>query len=272
MPRDIPLGNGSLLVAFDRLYRIRDLYFPHIGQENHAGQRPFHFGVLVEGQLSWVHEDGWTREIDYEEETLVSRVVLRHGELALEMVCADAVDFHVNAYVRQVLLRNLSSRSRVARLYFHHDFNILGNDVGDTAYYDPATRSLIHYKGSRYFLANCCGPEACGITSFATGVKNRPGFEGTFRDAEDGALGGNPIAQGSVDSTLEIEISLPPEGEAEAHYWIIAGESYDEVLELDRFVLSRSPDEFIQRTRDYWRCWVMAGSNGGAARHATSVG
>ena len=27
MPRDIPLGNGSLLVAFDTNYQIRDLYW-----------------------------------------------------------------------------------------------------------------------------------------------------------------------------------------------------------------------------------------------------
>jgi glucoamylase len=37
MPRDIPVGNGKLLVCFDGDYSIRDLYFPHVGQENHIG-------------------------------------------------------------------------------------------------------------------------------------------------------------------------------------------------------------------------------------------
>ena len=36
MPRDIPVGNGKLLVCFDKNYRIRDLYYPHVGQENHV--------------------------------------------------------------------------------------------------------------------------------------------------------------------------------------------------------------------------------------------
>jgi len=245
-----------MLVAFDSLYRIRDIYFPHVGQENHAGERPFHFGVWIDGQFSWVHDEGWTRSLAYEEETLVTHVILRNDSLGVEIVCADAVDFHLNVYLRHLRVRNLRESSRIARLYFHHDLSILGNDVGDTAYFDPATRSLIHYKGARYFLTNCCGPEACGINSFATGVKDRPGLEGTFRDAEDGDLGRNPIAQGSVDSTIEIEISLAAGGEAPSHYWIIAGESYDEVLRLDRLVLSRTPGELIQRTRDYWRCWV----------------
>ena len=32
MPRDIPVGNGSLLVNFDADYALRDLYWPHVGQ------------------------------------------------------------------------------------------------------------------------------------------------------------------------------------------------------------------------------------------------
>jgi hypothetical protein len=28
MPRNIPVGNGSLLVNFDRTYQLRDLYWP----------------------------------------------------------------------------------------------------------------------------------------------------------------------------------------------------------------------------------------------------
>ena len=46
MPRDIPVGNGRLLVTFDDRYQIRDVYFPHVGQENHAGAGPCRFGVL----------------------------------------------------------------------------------------------------------------------------------------------------------------------------------------------------------------------------------
>jgi glucoamylase len=31
MPRDLPIGNGSLLIAFDSEYRLADFYFPHVG-------------------------------------------------------------------------------------------------------------------------------------------------------------------------------------------------------------------------------------------------
>ena len=58
MPRDLPLGNGSLLVAFDRNYQIRDLYWPHVGQENHALGHAFRFGVWAEDKLRWLDDEG----------------------------------------------------------------------------------------------------------------------------------------------------------------------------------------------------------------------
>jgi GH15 family glucan-1,4-alpha-glucosidase len=37
MPRDLPVGNGNLLINFDTDYNIRDICYPYIGLENHAG-------------------------------------------------------------------------------------------------------------------------------------------------------------------------------------------------------------------------------------------
>ncbi|MFA7383090.1 MAG: hypothetical protein WC001_06535 [Desulfurivibrionaceae bacterium] len=49
MPRDIPVGNGHLLVCFDQKYRIRDLFFPHVGQENHISDDFCRLGVWSDG-------------------------------------------------------------------------------------------------------------------------------------------------------------------------------------------------------------------------------
>jgi glucoamylase len=51
MPRDILIGNGSLLVNFDQPYQLRDLYWPHVGRENHTAGHPSRFGVWVDGQF-----------------------------------------------------------------------------------------------------------------------------------------------------------------------------------------------------------------------------
>ena len=71
-------------------------------------------------------------------------------------------------------------------IFFHHDFRINENKVGDTAFFDPETESLIHYKKNRYFLINT-EPH---FHSFTTGRKAFRDQEGTWRDAEDGELNG----------------------------------------------------------------------------------
>ena len=153
MPRDIPVGNGKLLVCFDWNYTIRDLYFPHVGQENHLSGNPCRFGIFANNHLSWVGKD-WKKELAYEEDTLVTHVDLYHPDSAIIMTCRDTVDFHENVYLREISLENLLPETRNVELFFSHDFDISGNNIGDTATYDPESGGIIHYKASRYFLIN----------------------------------------------------------------------------------------------------------------------
>src|SRR3989442_1811709 len=104
MPRDIPLGNGKLLVTFDRYYQIRDIYFPHVGKENQTVGHPSRFGVWVDGQLSWLGPD-WQISLKYQEGTMVSQVEAYHPGLQIRLVCSDAVDFYESVYVRKILVR-----------------------------------------------------------------------------------------------------------------------------------------------------------------------
>ncbi|MBI2438110.1 MAG: glycoside hydrolase family 15 protein, partial [Lentisphaerae bacterium] len=228
MPRDIPVSNGSLLVNFDRLYQLRDIFWPHVGQENHTDGHPFRFGVWVEGQFSWVSADGWQRDLKYSDDSLVTLVTLRNASLGLSLVCQDAVDFHENLYIRQVTVQNESDRRREVRLFFSHDFHISGTSIGDSVYYEPERKAVCHYKGKRWFMINCARQSdnawALGVDQWAVGVKEVADKEGTWRDAEDGMLSGNAVAQGSVDSTVALHLTIPQRGDAVGYYWIAVGE------------------------------------------------
>jgi oligosaccharide amylase len=257
VPRDIPVGNGSLLVNFDRLYQLRDIYWPHVGQENHTEGHPCRFGVWVDGRFSWVSDDGWERELDYVKNALVSNVVLSNADLDLRLVCHDAVDFHENLYLRQIEVHSETDRERVVRLFFAHDFHISGQEVGDTAYYEPERRAVFHYKGKRWFVINVMGGSRSeGVDQWAVGVKETQGKEGTWRDAEDGCLSGNAVAQGSVDSAVGLHLIVPAGGSATGWYWVGVGDCFQEVTRINRAVRHKGPETFLDRTRDYWSLWV----------------
>jgi glucoamylase len=152
-------------------------------------------GVWVDHRFSWVGRE-WKRELKYRSSTLVTEVDLYHREMGLLLACEDAVDFHENVLVRQIAVENLEPRKREIRLFFANNLSISGNDVGDTAAFDPKTGGVVHYKGPRYFLANGMAQNSDDLAGFAVGQKGHGAHEGTYRDAEDGVLSGNPICPG----------------------------------------------------------------------------
>ena len=250
--RDIPVGNGSLLVTFDDKYQIRDVYFPHVGQENHTEGFPFRFGIWADNEFSWVYEDDWERELCYLSETLVTNVKLTNEKLGIEIVCNDTVASHENIFLRRIHVSNLLDKQREVRVFLHHDFRIYENKFGDTAFYDPESLALIHYKKHRYFLINT-EPH---FDVFATGRKAFRDQEGTWRDAEDGVLNGGAITEGSVDSTIQLNFTLPPQDAFEFFYWIAAGTSHAEVRRLNQHILTQRPQQYLNYTENYWRVWV----------------
>ena len=54
MPRDLPLGNGTLHINFDTKYNLRDIYWPHVGQELHTAGDISHLGVWVDEAFAWL--------------------------------------------------------------------------------------------------------------------------------------------------------------------------------------------------------------------------
>jgi glucoamylase len=269
MPRDLPLGNGSLLVNFDATYQLRDIYWPHVGLENHSKGQVFRFGVWVDGRFKWLEDAGWSRKLRYEADTLVTEVTLSHPELNLELRCRDAVDFHEDLYLRRIDIENPGEQAREIRLFFHHDFYISSNEVGDTAYYEPERRAVCHYKGARWFMINAATPGKqpddaadsiegwhVGLHGWACGHKGVGNLEGTWKDAEDGALSGNPIAQGSVDSTVAVHLTVPAGSTETAYYWLAIGRDFDAVTRINRAVRRRGPWHFMNRTAAYWHLWL----------------
>lgn len=261
MPRDLPLGNGHLLVAFDREYTLRDLYWPHVGQENHVRGARCRFGAWVDGRLAWLDDPGWERTMGYELETLVTRVVARHAALGIELTCADVVDLDRDLLLRRVDVRDLSGRPERAegplpevRLFWHHDLDMGGCAEGNTAYYAPELAAVLHYRGPNWLLLNLQVEGKIGVRHYATGSTRHFGREGTWRDAEDGELGRNAIAQGCVDSVIAAHLTAG--GTARAYAWVAVGKNHEAVASLDQLVRERGPEFFFARTRAFWTAWV----------------
>ena len=261
MPRDLPLGNGNFLVNFDLDYNIRDIYYPHIGQENHGEGCVSRTGVWTGGGFAWLSDSVWHKEMAYERDTLVTRVTADNPEMGLTLVFSDAVDFEEDILVRQVEILNRRDQPIAVRLFFHYQLRLLGRDVGDTIYYHPRLKALLMYKARRYFLASGQMNERIGIDDWTTwgsrGQKTGNGWE----DAEDGVLAKVPLSFGAAQGILGLEAAdVPAQGRATIYHWLAVGDRFHRVEELNNLVLQRGPRSFIERTRQYWRVWANKGS------------
>jgi GH15 family glucan-1,4-alpha-glucosidase len=255
MPRETVLGNGRLTIALDEKTNIRDLSYPLEGLENHAKGHAFRTGIWVDGAFSWVGDE-WNISSNYLPDTQVSKSTALNNKLQIELKINNAVYSFQDLFLRKIQVTNLSENEREVRVFFTHDFHIYSEDYGDTAFFEPSLRAIVHYKRKRYFLINGVTKNNDGIYEFATGQKEAFGREGTWKDAEDGKLGKNPIAQGLVDSTVSFKLDMNPKSSTNIYYWIACGKNLEEVKDLNDFVKQEKVENLLLKTEDYWSAWT----------------
>jgi GH15 family glucan-1,4-alpha-glucosidase len=300
--RDLILGNGNILLGLDGELCLRDFYYPYVGMNNHVGGQRCRVGVWAEGHFQWVERYTWQIRPGYVPGSLVADSSAQSANLGLRLRIREGVHFRDNLYLRRITLQNQLGTAREVRLFLAHDFSINETAGDDTAFLDPATRAIIHYERGAYFLinggrsvdssqltvdsregdpsqlstVNCqlsTGSEATsGISEFATGIKGFAWAEGTWRDAEDGHLQGNPVAQGSVDSTIAFHVSLPPNGEETINVWIAVGDGLEAVRQADEQVRRRTVERLLEETTAFWRSWLLGAQSSGLRAQGSGPG
>jgi len=255
MTRPIILGNGNMLVCIDKHSRIRDFYYPYVGQENHVSSNRHRIGVWVDNDFSWVSEETWDLAMGYKKDSLVSEVVAYNDTLKVELTISEAVHFKKNILLRKVDVKNEGAREREIRVFFSQHFQISEANIGDTVYYNPILESIINYKGRRYFLIGGMADKK-SFTDYATGNSWSSDRDGTWRDAEDGVLSKNSIEHGTVDSTIGFSLKIKSKESKPIDYWIAVGEKHKEVRDLKNFIVEKSVTALIKETEEYWIRWV----------------
>lgn len=254
MTRNLILGNGNMLVCLDKNARIRDFYYPHVGEENHVSSKVHRIGVWVEGKFSWISSTDWDLSIKYKKETLVSEIWAYNDELKIGIKMNEAVHPEKNIYLREFSVEN-KGKARKVKIFFNQEFQVSESNIGDTVYYDPISKSIVNYKGRRYFLIS--GEfDKKSFSDYATGVSGVDGRAGTYVDAENGVLSKNAIEHGSVDSTVGFEMDLKANESKKLDYWIAVGKNHDEVLALNDFIAKETVKKLINYTGEYWKKWV----------------
>ncbi len=263
MARPIVLSNGELHVGLNGYGTVHDFYYPYVGFENHSagGNLRHRIGVWVEGSISWIdnpnnNQNDWEFTFRYPHSALVGHIIAKNEKQGILLEFDDFVDSDVNVFFRNIHVVNLFNRSRDVRLFMHQAFAIGDSRSNtDTAQYIPDSNAVLHYRGRRAFVVS---GEYKGkpFDQYTVGLFGIEGREGTYRDADDGSLGMNNVEHGRVDSTIRFKMDIGANSSERVHYWITAGTTTREALNIHKTIQEDSALTNLQKTADWWDKWL----------------
>lgn len=258
MARPIVLSNGSMHVGINLFAMVHDFYYPHVGQENHAAanNRRHRIGFWVEGEFTWLDDGTWQFYMDYEPKAMISHINAFCERLGIALEFSDCVQADADVFLRNIHVINARQQRREIRLFLHQTL-LIGNSLsGDTAQFLPDQRGILHYKGDRAFVAGAKTHAGVTFDQYSIGLFGIEGKQGTYRDAEDGHLQANNVEHGKVDSVLGFNLTLEGLNSTRVHYWIAAGKSPAEAIDLHTAIAAGDVYARFARTAEHWHNWL----------------
>lgn len=258
MGRPIVLSNGELHVGINNFGLVHDFYFPYVGLENHAAGNSLRHrvGVWLNGTISWLDDGGWDISFSYPHHSLIGHTVAKNEALGVLIEFDDAVDATISAFMRNIHVVNLWDHEREIRLFLHQAF-VIGDARSntDTAQYLPDSDAILHYRGRRAFIISGT-TNGQPFDQHTVGLFGIEGYEGSYRDADDGELCGSNVEHGRVDSVIRFTLTIPALSSTRVHYWIAAGTSTREALYIHKQVKEDTIQTRLHATAKWWHTWL----------------
>ncbi len=230
---------------------IRDMYYPHVGDENHVNGHHCRVGVVVEnknmGLISLLGDD-WVRRLGYKKDTLVTNSYFRNDKLDIDLQFNECVHPFENVFIRRIVITNTDTKDIDLKLFLSHDIALYENPMGDTGVFDPALKSIIHYQRSRYFLIS-------GSPCFDQ-YELSPKEESKSCLMKSSDLNMTSIQIGAVNSFIRFSEHFAAGETKIIYYWIAAGKTFFDVKRLNELVFEKTPELMMAKTEQYTHSWV----------------
>jgi len=265
MGRPVVLSNGRLMVGLNEQGLVHDFYYPYVGLDNLANARSLHhkIGVWTDDKFTWLDDGSWTTTVDFDNDALISTVTAVHPDSKIKLVFRDFVDSEYNFFGRQITVMNEADHEREVRLFMHQVFQISRAGRADTALFEPDECYLLDYKGRVSLLIYGQTTDTKQpFDQYSVGNYGIEDKKGTYMDAEDGELAGNPVEHGGVDSVIRLRMTIPAGSSLGADYWVAAAASQQDAEKIHHIVKQQGLAERLDLTRRHWHDWLAIGSDG----------
>lgn len=260
MARPVVLSNGRLHVGINLYGEVHDFYYPYVGLENHSASKNLRhrIGVYVDGFVSWLDNGKWQFTYAYHDASLIGSIQAVNESVGITLEFDDCVDAEQDVFMRNIHIVNMRDNEREIKLYMHQVFDIGdGAGNGDTIQYLPQSQAILTYRGQRSFVIGGNQSNGKPFDQHSVGLFGIEGHDGTFADAEDGALANNSVEHGRVDSTIGFSQTVAAHSSARVYYWIVAGTNIRKVVDVhDKIQNENTVINRILATSQWWHRWI----------------
>jgi GH15 family glucan-1,4-alpha-glucosidase len=219
--RVLNVGNSKLLVNLDNYGRIIDIYYPYVGMENHTNGKPVRYYFFQDK----LYEDvEWKSEINYLNGTNIGEIKSVIND-KISVISYDFTDLYEPIYYKIMKFYNKTDEKIKAKLLLFFDLDLYASPYGDTAFYDPETSAIVHYKSKRYV-----GVKLFGIMRDLSDYTVGKGE--VFEDIKDGKLAGKAIDNGDVQFALGLDLEINPLSSDKAYLAIVLDRTLQGVRRL----------------------------------------
>lgn len=242
-------GNGRVLLTINADGEWSQLFHPYPGLFQHLRENRLGVYDAKEEAFHWLRrEAGFTVQQGYPQ----------GGNVGLTRYEGHGLDIEVRDHVHpnhDLVVRTINAKAetpRELRLFAYHSLTILQSMYQDTAYFDEAAGSVVHYKRAHWFEF-FSSPR---FTDCGCGEHTLKGLQGSWVDAEDGQLEGRKISHGAADSILQWNIEAGPKGSATVRLFLAIGRDAKETGRMRGFATTGDPGRFERESRQYWAHWI----------------
>jgi GH15 family glucan-1,4-alpha-glucosidase len=235
MSTALVLANKRLLINIDYNLQLKDLYFPHIGQENQLNRYLNRMFLFFDNAIHEVNNNEWEIRVDYLKDIMIGSSSIRHRATGIQVEFEDYVDPDTNIYIREFKVTNPGSDTKDILLFFQNNFALAESTFADTVvWYQPAG-CLLQYKKNRYI--GCRTDDkfyqfTCAAKTDNNGLGAYPG--------SDGSLGFNPVSTGNVNSCVSFKFTLNANSSVKSNIYYLCATDLDEVQNLVKYLKKNS--------------------------------
>jgi glucoamylase len=244
------LGNGRLLVCLDESGTPVQCFYPHVDSGPHIRALLHALRVLSgdEARQHWLAEDGWSHHLRYLEASAVISVTSEHPALGVRLDRRLAVHPERDVLVIELRITNLNDIPVTCHVITYAGFDIELRNVGNCAFYHPASERLTAFWADRYINFGSDAP----VSGFACQQTTAGEIDAVFQMANEQHYSGQEFAVGQTSSALSHDFGTLAPGASTTHYLTFCfGRSLSEVQSLAQETLRAGV--LIEETLAWWR-------------------